>query len=282
MENSIYPCIWFDGNALEAAELYCSAFADATIRSTNPVVVIFEIMGKKFMGLNGGANYRPNASISFSITCRSTEELDMAWKLLIKDGQTLMPIDQYPWSDRYGWLQDKYGVSWQLTLGSPGQVTLPDAFPSLLFTGEQNGKAEAAINFYTSLFENSKVELIARYQANEHDIEDHIKFALFTIDGQKLSVMDSSQNHDLKFNPGISFVVNCETQEEIDYLWLNLTEGGREDRCGWCQDVFGVSWQIVPTILGQLMSDPQKAPKVVEAFMKMTKFNIQELKDAAL
>jgi predicted 3-demethylubiquinone-9 3-methyltransferase (glyoxalase superfamily) len=193
-----------------------------------------------------------------------------------------MPLDQYPWSDLYGWLQDKYGVSWQLSLGSSEEKPQPDVFPSLLFTGEQNGKAEAAINFYTSLFENSKVELIARYQAGEHDTEDHIKFALFTIDGQKLSVMDSSHNHAFNFNPGNSFVVNCDTQEEIDYLWLNLTEGGREDRCGWCQDAFGVSWQIVPTILGQLMSDPQKAPKVVEAFMKMTKFDIQVLTNAAL
>jgi predicted 3-demethylubiquinone-9 3-methyltransferase (glyoxalase superfamily) len=283
MESSIYPCIWFDGKAQEAAELYCSAFKNSSITSSNPMVVIFEIMGKKFMGLNGGSNYKPNPSISFFTTCTSKEELDAAWNLLIEDGQALMPIDKYPWSNHYGWLQDKYGVSWQLTLGSPEeQQPKPDIFPSLLFTGAQNGKAEAAINFYTSLFENSKVEVISKYQAGEHDIEDHIKFAQFTVDGQRISVMDSSHNHAFTFSPGISLVVNCDTQEQIDYLWLNLTEGGTADRCGWCQDSYGVSWQVVPTILGQLMSDPQKAPKVVEAFMKMTKFDIQALKDAAL
>ncbi|MEJ7559745.1 MAG: VOC family protein [Pedobacter sp.] len=282
MESQIYPCIWFDGNAHQAAELYTAAFTNSRIISTNPMVVIFEIMGKKFMGLNGGLSHKPNPSISFSITFTSKDELDLAWNLLILDGQPLMPLDQYPWSDYYGWLQDKYGVSWQLSVGLPGGTPQQDIFPSLLFVGEQNGKAERALNFYTSLFDDSKVEIIARYESGDHDIEDNIKFAQFSINGQRMSVMDSSHNHDFSFNPGISLVVNCDTQEEIDYLWLNLTEGGREDRCGWCQDSFGVSWQIVPTILGELMSNPNKAPKVVEAFMKMSKFNIQELEDAAL
>lgn len=282
METSIYPCIWFDGNAQQAAETYCAAFEKSTILSSNPMVVIFEIMGKKFMGLNGGATFKPNPSISFFITCTSKEQLDTAWNQLSADGKVLMPLDAYPWSDKYGWLEDKYGVSWQLSLGTPGTAPESDAFPSLLFTGDQNGKAEEAINFYTSLFESSKVEVISRYQPDEHDTEGNIKYAQFTIDGQRMSVMDSSHNHAFSFNPGVSIVVNCETQEEIDYLWLNLTEGGRESRCGWCQDSFGVSWQIVPTILGELMSDPAKAPKVVDAFMKMNKFDIQALKEAAL
>ena len=282
METQIYPCIWFDGQAQQAAEIYCAAFPQATILSSNPMVVIFEIMGKKFMGLNGGAAFKPNPSISFFITFISDKDLDIAWNQLVEEGKVLMPIDTYPWSNRYGWLEDKYGVSWQFTLGIPGEKPKSDAFPSLLFTGDQNGKAEEAINFYTSLFENSKVEVISKYQPGEHDIEDHVKYAQFTIDGQRMSVMDSSHNHAFSFNPGVSIVVNCETQEEIDYLWLNLTEGGKESRCGWCQDSFGVSWQIVPTILAELMSDPAKAPKVVEAFMKMNKFDIQKLKEAAL
>jgi len=282
MKSSIYPCIWFDGNAQQAAETYCSAFEDSSIQSSNPMVVIFEIMGKKFMGLNGGSHYKPNPSISIFTICASKDQLDAAWNLLLKDGRELMPLNSYPWSDHYGWLEDKYGVSWQLTLGLQSEKKQPDIFPSLLFTGEQNGKAEEAINFYTSLFENSKVEVISKYQSGEQDIEDNIKYAQFTLDGQRISVMDSSHNHAFNFNQGVSLVVNCDTQEEIDYLWLNLTKGGHEDRCGWCQDSFGVSWQIVPTILGKLMADPQKSPKVMEAFMKMTKFDIQALKEAAL
>jgi predicted 3-demethylubiquinone-9 3-methyltransferase (glyoxalase superfamily) len=120
MNDPIYPCIWFDGNAMEAASNYCSAFKNSTIVSSNPMVVMFEIMGKTFMGLNGGANYKPNPSISFYANCLSTNEVNSAWQNLIVDGQVLMPLDKYPWSDCYGWLQDKYGVSWQITVGQPG------------------------------------------------------------------------------------------------------------------------------------------------------------------
>ena len=281
MENSIFPCLWFDGDAHEAAKLYSSAFEDTTIGTVDPMVVIFEIKGKKFMGLNGGPGFKPNPSISFFNVCASIQEIDLAWKTLLENGEILMPLDKYPWNEYYGWIQDKYGVSWQLSLANNNQQQ-PDVFPSLLFTGAQNGRAEEALNFYTTLFENSTVDIIAKYQPGEHDVEDHIKYAQFTINDQRIAMMDSSHNHAFSFSPGVSIVVNCDTQEEIDYLWLNLTEGGREDRCGWCQDAFGVSWQIVPSILSKLMSDPKKAPKVMQAFMKMNKFNIQELEKAAL
>ena len=140
MANQIYPCLWFDGKAKAAADYYCSIFKDAKITSENPMVVIFELKGKKFMALNGGPNY--------------------------------------------------------------------------------------------------------------------------------------------KFTPATSFVVECETQADIDYYWEKLGAGGRYDQCGWLDDKFGLSWQIVPAVLGKLMSDPERAPKVIEAFMKMSKFNIQELENA--
>jgi predicted 3-demethylubiquinone-9 3-methyltransferase (glyoxalase superfamily) len=282
MENLLYPCIWFNGNAYEAASLYCNAFENSSIISSNPMVVIFEVMDKKFMGLNGGPMHKPNPSISFFTTFTSEEELNVAWNLLLEDGKVLMPLDAYPWSNRYGWVQDKYGVSWQLSVSMPGQMAEVGTFPSLLFTGNQNGRAEAALNFYTSLFQHSSIEVVSRYQAGDHDTEGNINFAQFIVNGQKMSAMDSSQNHNFQFDQGISLVVNCDTQEEIDYLWLNLTDGGIEGRCGWCQDSFGIWWQIVPTVLGELMSDPEKSSKVIEAFMKMKKFDIQTLKNAIL
>jgi predicted 3-demethylubiquinone-9 3-methyltransferase (glyoxalase superfamily) len=140
MTNSIFPCLWFDGQAQSAADFYCSVFPDSKIISANPMAVVFEINGQKFMGLNGGPEFN--------------------------------------------------------------------------------------------------------------------------------------------FNESVSFVVSCETQEEIDYYWNKLTEGGQESKCGWLKDKFGVSWQIVPTILGQLMNDPEKAPKVMYAFMRMKKFDIEKLKQA--
>jgi predicted 3-demethylubiquinone-9 3-methyltransferase (glyoxalase superfamily) len=140
MSKEIYPCLWFDGKAKEAAEFYCSIFKTARITAENPIVVNFELNGSKFMALNGGPNYKPT--------------------------------------------------------------------------------------------------------------------------------------------PATSFVIPCDTQEEIDHYWEKLGEGGRYDQCGWLSDKFGYSWQIVPVILNQLMADPEKSPRVIAAFLKMTKFDIQTLLDA--
>lgn len=140
MTNSIYPCLWFDGNAKSAADFYCSVFKNSKITTDTPMVVIFELDGKRFMGLNGGPQF--------------------------------------------------------------------------------------------------------------------------------------------KFNEAVSFVIDCETQEEIDYYWDKLTEGGSEGQCGWLKDKFGMSWQVVPTILGKLMSDPEKSQRVIQAFMQMKKFDIEKLKQA--
>ncbi|MBB5637979.1 putative 3-demethylubiquinone-9 3-methyltransferase (glyoxalase superfamily) [Pedobacter cryoconitis] len=281
MKHLIYPCIWFNGNAKEAADYYCLAFPDAEVKVCTPVVVTFHIHGKQFMGLNGGPDYKPNPSISFFTICETAEEIDQAWKILTEGGNIMMPLNSYPWSNKYGWVQDKYGVSWQLSLGMPGEQQQRDIFPSLMFTGEQNGKAEKAISFYTSLFENSSTEIMARYEAGEHDTAGNIKYGQFKINDYRISAMDSSGPHHFGFDQGVSLVVNCDTQAEIDFFWLNLTEGGKEAMCGWCQDAFGVWWQIVPSILGSLMTDPEKAPKVMNAFMKMKKFDIEELKKAA-
>src|SRR5690606_13258483 len=114
MKNSIYPCLWFDGNAKEAAEWYVSVFQDSRITADTPLVATFESSGQKFMCLNGGPEYGINPSISFFVLCESFEEVDQLWAKLIEGGNALMPLDKYEWSERYGWLQDRFGVSWQL------------------------------------------------------------------------------------------------------------------------------------------------------------------------
>jgi predicted 3-demethylubiquinone-9 3-methyltransferase (glyoxalase superfamily) len=278
MSNSIYPCVWFDGNAEEAAILYSKAFNDTSITLSTPLVVLTNIKGKHFMGLNGGPQHRPNPSISFFNICATEKEIDTAWNLLIEGGMALMPLDTYPWSKKYGWIQDKFGVNWQLSLKEAEEV---DVFPALLFVGEQNGKTKSAIDFYTSLFKNSSIKLIANYEVADGDTTGNIKHAQFHLNGTKFAAMDSSMQHNFHFNEGVSLVVNCDTQEEIDYYWLNLTEGGLEGQCGWCRDAYGVWWQIVPSILPSLMSDPIKAPKVMDAFMKMKKFEIKTIIQAS-
>ncbi len=280
MKHIIYPCLWFDNQGREAAEFYSKAFRQAEIKSSNAMITTFSIKGKQFMALNGGPVFKPNPSISFFVICESGEEIDYSWSILSEEGQALMPLNAYPWSKRYGWIQDKYGFSWQLSLPMlPGEQ--PDVFPTFMFTENQNGKAAEAINFYTSLFENSGIKLLAKYEPGENDIAGNVKHAQFYIDGYKMAAMDSAYPHGFTFNEAVSLVVHCDTQKEIDFYWLNLTEGGQEGMCGWCKDAFGVWWQIVPTIIGQLMSNPAKAPQVTEALLKMKKLDIETLQKAA-
>ena len=279
MKNQIYPCLWFDGKAKEAADFYCLVFQQSKITSENPMVVIFESAGQKFMCLNGGPHFTINPSISFFVVCMSEEEVDNTWAKLMEGGNVLMEPDKYPWSDKYGWLQDKYGVSWQLSFGKMEDVGQKFT-PSLMFTSKQAGKAERAIEFYTSVFQPSSVVGISRYTAEEPDVEGTIKHAQFHLQGNVFMAMDSSLPHQFGFDEGLSLVVPCETQEEIDYYWEKLSAVPEAEQCGWLKDQFGVSWQIVPAILEKLMSDPSRSQRVVDAFMKMKKFDIETLLNA--
>ena len=117
MNNHIYPCLWFDGKASEAAHFYCSIFSNSKILTDTPMVAIFEIEGKKIMGLNGGTMFTINPSISMFVFCDSDTEIENAWNKLSDGGSPMMPLEKYPWAEKYGWIMDKYGMTWQLMLG---------------------------------------------------------------------------------------------------------------------------------------------------------------------
>ncbi|WP_304198502.1 VOC family protein [Flavobacterium alvei] len=276
MKKTIYPCLWFDGNAKASADFYCSIFKNSKIINNTPMVVRFEIEGKLIMGLNGGPMFKINPSISLFVTCETNEEIESIWNQLSKEGTIMMPLDQYPWSEKYGFVADKFGVCWQLMLGKtpPNEQKI---MPCFLFVGEQYGKAQAAIKQYTSIFPNSEIRDLSIDESEDLQQNGSLKFGNFTLENQLFAAMDGFGEHHFQFNEGVSFVVECDNQSEIDSYWTKLTEGGSESQCGWLKDRFGVSWQIVPTILSELMSDPEKAPRVVQAFMKMKKFDIETL-----
>ncbi len=279
MTHSIYPCLWFDGKAKAAAELYCSVFNNSKITAGSPMVVNFELSGQKFMGLNGGPMFKINPSISLFVSCKTVDAVNKIWEQLLKDGKILMPLDKYPWSERYGWVQDKFGVTWQLMVDEKANEETKIT-PSMLFTNKQFGRAEEAIHFYTSVFSGSSADKIIHYPPADAN-EGKVMYSEFKLNKYQLIAMDGPGAHDYSFNEAVSFVVNCDTQEEIDYYWNKfISDGGAESMCGWCMDKFGVSWQVIPSILGKLMSDPEKAPRVIEAFMQMKKFNIEKLKEA--
>lgn len=278
MNNTIYPCLWFDGNAKEAAEFYCSIFQNSKILDNTPLVVTFELNGKLIMGLNGGPMFKLNPSISLFVYCESLSETNLVWDKLIEGGKEMMPIDKYPWSERYGWLQDKFGFTWQISIADSENAQLKIT-PSMLFTGKKFGRAEEAINFYSSVFENSSTGTLIHYPENDAN-GGKVMYSEFKLNHYDIIAMDGPGVHDYTFNEAVSFVVSCETQEEIDHYWENLTQGGEESQCGWLKDKFGVSWQIVPAILATLMSDPSKSERVVSAFMQMKKFDIEKLVNA--
>lgn len=279
MNNSIYPCLTLKGKVAEAAPFYIDTFGEGKVVQTSPYVIIIELSGQKIMLLNDGPTSTPNPSISFMVSSDSAEETEVYWSKLIDGGKALMPIDNYPWSTRYGWLQDKYGVSWQLFTGE--KKATQKFSPSFMFTGADAGKAAESIHFYTELFPNSHIEGMMEYVEGDGDTPGLIKHAQFKINDFTAMAMDSSANHGFSFNDAISLVVNCDTQTEIDKYWEQLSaNGGQEVACGWLTDKYGISWQIVPKVLGQLMSDTERGQRVMNALMKMKKLIIADLESA--
>jgi predicted 3-demethylubiquinone-9 3-methyltransferase (glyoxalase superfamily) len=276
-KEKITPCLWFNGNAEEAADLYVSIFAHAKVTARSPFVIDIQVSGQSITLLDGGPKYQPNPSISFYYICESEKELNVVWEGLTREGKVLMALDKYPWGEKYGWVSDKYGVSWQVALGKMEDVG-QKITPCLLFTGPQLGRAEEALNFYASVFKNAKTDGIL-YDAQNKKLVQHAQFALL---GQKFMVMDSAENHAFNFSEGISLTIHCETQDEIDYYWEQLTDEGEESMCGWLKDKFGVSWQVVPDVLNDIMKDPTKAGKAAEAFMMMRKLDIEQIVSATL
>lgn len=287
----IVPHLWFDKEAGEAAKFYTSFFGNSKIKNTTVIhdtpsgdaeTVTIELEGQEFMLLSGGPFFRFNPSISFLVACSTKEEVDRLWGELSEGGTALMPLDEYPFSERYGWTEDRYGLSWQIMYFGETDIT-QRITPTLMFTGDQAGKAEEAINFYASVFRDSKIGDILRYSLGEEpDKEGTIKHAAFMLEGVEFAAMDSAYAHDFAFNEAISLIVYCEDQEEIDHFWGKLSAVPEAEQCGWLKDQFGVSWQIVPTVMEEMMrtNDAEKLARVTEAFLKMKKLDIAELQKA--
>ncbi len=285
----ITPHLWFDKEAKEAAEFYVSAFGNGskitsftTIKDTpsgDSDIVTFVLNGFNFMAISAGPIFKLNPSISFTLTCATVEEAQSLYKKLSVDGKDLMPLQEYPWSKCYGWFEDKFGVSWQINTEERGGQIIP----SLMFTKENFGKLDEALEFYQSVFKNSSVEAIARYEEGEGDEVGKIKFSQFLLEGQPFRAMESSGDHKFTFNEAVSLLVKCDTQEEIDYYWEKLSAVPESEQCGWLKDKYGVSWQITASIMEELIntSDEERKNRVTQAFLKMKKFNIEELKEAA-
>jgi predicted 3-demethylubiquinone-9 3-methyltransferase (glyoxalase superfamily) len=298
----ITPHLWFDKEAREAAEFYTSLFPESETTNVTTIqntpsgdcdIVSFKLWGQEFQSISAGPIFKFNPAVSFMVNFgpphlegqqEAREQLDKVWEKLSDGGTPLMPIDKYPFSERYGWIQDRYGLSWQLILTGTDGEARPPIVPSLLFVGDIAGKAEEAINFYLSSFKNTKQGTVARYPAGqEHDKEGTIMFADFALEDEWFAAMDSAHPaHNFTFNEAVSFMVNCDDQAEIDNYWEKLSAVPQAEQCGWCKDKFGISWQVVPAALGEMMKNGsrEQIDRVTQAFMPMKKFDIETLEQA--
>jgi predicted 3-demethylubiquinone-9 3-methyltransferase (glyoxalase superfamily) len=292
----IVPCLWFDDQAEQAANFYTQAFPDGRVTAIsrypesgdNPggkprgsvLTVEFTVAGQRFTALNGGPMFVINPSISFFVRVETAEETDRVFSALADGGEALMPLGAYPWSERYGWVKDRFGVSWQVIM-MPGARERATIAPCLMFTDAQQGRAEAAMQAYTGIFPDGRIEHMERYTADEGP-EGTVKHARFIVDGQEMVAMDSPIAHGMTFNEAISLQVMCKDQDEVDRYWAALSEGGQKGPCGWLKDRFGVSWQVVPSGISGWMSSTDVAARdrAFQAMMGMSKPDIAALQAA--
>ncbi|MBG6135624.1 VOC family protein [Longispora fulva] len=296
----ITPHLWYDTEAREASEFYCSVFPDSQVTNVTTLhdtpsgdcdVVSFRLWGQDFMAISAGPVFRFNPSVSFMVNfgpphvseTEARERIDVAWDRLSEGGTVLMALDKYPFSDRYGWIQDCYGLSWQLMLTGPDGDPRPPILPSLMFVGDRDGHAAEAIDFYRSVFADSEPGTLARYpQGAESDREGKVMFADFRILDRWLAAMDGGHDHDFTFNEAVSFMVGCEDQAELDGYWEKLSAVPEAEQCGWLKDRFGVSWQVRAKDLDAMMRDGtrEQIDRVTQAFLPMKKLDLAVIRRA--
>jgi predicted 3-demethylubiquinone-9 3-methyltransferase (glyoxalase superfamily) len=287
----ITPHLWFDTGAVDAAGFYCGTFPASQVISVVTLpdtpsgdtdVVAFELFDQPFMAISAGPLFRFNPSISFAVACETADEVDRYWDRLAAGGSVLMELGSYPFSERYGWTADRYGVSWQVSLVADGDVG-QRITPTLLFVGDMCGRAEEAIRSYTSVFPDSGVDLVVPYGADTApNAETDVMYASFRLAGQQFAAMDSALHHDFGFNEAISFLVDCDDQDELDRYADALSAVPEAEQCGWVKDRFGLSWQISPSDLDRMMTEgtDEQVARVTEAFLAMKRFDLAGLRRA--
>lgn len=287
----ITPHLWFDRRSGDAIALYTGAFENSRVVSSTILgdtpsgrveIVALELAGQIFQCLFAGPEFKFTPAVSFLVSCATAEEAQALWNRFSEGGQVLMPFTSYPFSELYGWCQDRFGLSWQVMFVS-GREIQQRITPMLMFIGANSGKAEEAMLFYTSLFRDSACGHLVRYGAGEiPEIERTVKFGAFSLAGQNFVVMDSARAHAFAFNEAISFMVRCEDQQEVDRFWVALSADPRAEQCGWLKDRYGLSWQIVPKAMDEMMQrgSPDQMARVTQAFLKMKKFDIATLQRA--
>jgi predicted 3-demethylubiquinone-9 3-methyltransferase (glyoxalase superfamily) len=289
----VVPFIWFEDQAKKAADWYVSIFPNSKIigevvlpntPSGDTLVVYLELNKSEFQFMNGGKMYERNPSISYMVACKTKSEVDEIWYKLSIDSEIIMPLDSYPFSGRFGWLNDRFGVSWQILLDE-GEDKIQEITPCLLFVGKVLSKAEEAMNMYCSVIKDSYLipNHLYRYGKDEApEIEGTIMYSRFKLSNSEFVIGDSAQPHEFQFNEMQSLVIRCTDQAEMDKVWEQLSYFPESEQCGWIKDKFGISWQIVTYGMEEMMLNAtrEQLDRVVEAFLPMKKLDIKKIQNA--
>lgn len=287
----IIPHLWFDKEAKEAALFYAGVFPDSSyldsiiIENTpsgNSEIVRFSLSGIDFEAISAGPYFKFNPSINLLVHCNTESELKSIWKELKEGGMEHMPLGEYPFSKLYSWVQDKYGLNWQLLLNDQGSYA-QKIVPSLMFSKDVCGRAQEAIEFYRSVFNDSNLNIISYYNEGEApNSKAIINYSSMNIQCFEINLMDNAMEADFTFNEAFSIIIRCKDQEEIDYYWSRLSAVPDAEACGWLKDKFGVSWQVVPDNMDDILfgGSKEEIERVTEAFLRMKKFDLDALEIA--
>jgi predicted 3-demethylubiquinone-9 3-methyltransferase (glyoxalase superfamily) len=293
----INPFLWFDTQAEDAVKFYISIFDESKILDVSrynestakatgmkvgsAFVVSFQLEGQNFTSMNAGPHFKINESISFFAYCESDKKVEKVYNKLCEGRKVLFPLDKYDWSPKYAWVIDKFGLSWQLDVEKINSSQ--KILPALLFVNDKALKVKEAAEFYCSVFPNSKIMMEYPYDKSVGLPEGTLLFTQFRLANHLFNAMSGQGEHKFDFNEAFSFVVDCKDQKEVDFYWDKLTsDGGQESMCGWLKDKFGVSWQIVPKILINMLNDKDsvKSQKAMQAMLQMKKIIIKDLEKA--
>ncbi|MFV0428234.1 MAG: VOC family protein [Arachnia sp.] len=272
----IVPCIWFNRTAAEAVDFYSSVFPDSRRISQlhypaqdlpefqahlagEVLTEEFELAGFRFVAVNAGSEFTPTPAVSFFVSfdpgrdADASDRLEEVWARLCEHGRVLMPLQAYPFSPRYGWVEDRYGVSWQLRLSTNPRDPARPIVPCLMFGHTIQGQAHPAIEFYSQVLHGAPGTLIAH--PDDGALAGEVMYAEFQLLGQWFSAMDAP-DQTMTFTPGVSLILKCPDQTHIDRYWDALSAVPEAEQCGWCQDRFGLSWQIVPEQIDAALAPP--------------------------
>lgn len=273
MDQRIIPAIWCDAAADEAARFYADVFREGSVVEQAPgLAATVSIHGFRLSLINGGDQYAPNPSIScilnfdpllFGGEDQARAYLDELYERL-SGGGVLMELGEYPFSARYTWVRDRFGMTWQLMLTDPAGEPRPFILPSFMFGGTNHANAEEATEAWIALFDDSRRGALRRYEEGGPMEAGTVMFTDFTLRGTWMAAMDSGAFHDFTFTPGVSMIISCRGQEEIDRYWTGLSAVPEAERCGWCVDRWGVSWQVVPDNIAELIADAATREKILQ------------------